>query len=73
MSRNMSDDEVSDYGFRWGDVDVTRVSQFAKRRWLAVEADTSRLQIGVSATGRLTVYDNDGARLRLERKRRKAR
>lgn len=50
--RHHTDDEAATYGFRWGQVDVTRAFEHKGHRSIYVDTDFHGLQIGVSPTGR---------------------
>ena len=54
----------NDYGFRWGQVDVTRIATIGERKVLSVDTDYRHLEVYVSAKGRSVRVWLDGTELR---------
>lgn len=53
MKRTMTDDEAGQYGFRWGQVDVTRLAELPDgSKVISVKTDTKALEIYVTPGGR---------------------
>ena len=45
-------EDVEKYGFRWGQLDVTRVGELYGQKWVSVQSDFGSVEIYVSKGGR---------------------
>lgn len=55
---------ITDFGFKWGDVEVTRLTQIKRLKVLGVRIRERDLQISISATGRSIRVWLDGEELK---------
>ena len=59
----------TEYGFEYGSAKVTRVSSDEKRGWVVLNVETPKttIQLYVTKTGKLRLFDNDGEWFKLKK------
>lgn len=56
-------DEITDYGFEWGPMTVTRMTEYRGTRVIGIRSDGNELQVSVSPKGRSIRVWRNGAEM----------